>query len=289
MRIEVPQGCALAECVNGATLARIHYTADPLKRPPQYNVVAERRAKGVKEWDRQMEMSEDVYDGLPVFADYCDELTCREALEPSAGGMLFGGWDCGQTLIPAFTLTELSKTFQVRTLLEVVSEGSESMEEFAPRVASALIDLLGDRWEDVQHWADATVDTRNGANKETAAQVARRVCGFALKGASNVWAGRYAAVSWLCRDMIDESTPRYVLDGSRCPVLHQGFKGAYKYNISKMGDQKGPGMVVNDPLKNAFSHVHDSLQYPAMEIKRIVDGRKSASQGKLSRPGVRMY
>jgi hypothetical protein len=276
--MHVPTGCAIADAANDALYARIHYTADPHKRPPHYDVPKRRRADGVREWDRQMEMKEDVYDGLPVFADYIDAVSCpdrlmADPLEPLSGSTFYGGWDCGQTLIPAFVLLELTARLQIRSLYEVVSAGGESMETFAPRVAMECMSIIPKQWDSVEHWGDATVVTRSGSNLETAQMVAKRVAGITIRQASNVWAGRYAAVSWLVRDMIDDTEPRFLIDPNGCPTLRAGFQGAYCWATSKSGDDKGPGVVLNMPKKNSYSHIHDGLQYPAMVLKALIEGR----------------
>ena len=68
--IQPIQGCSLADCHTGALYLSIHYTADPAKRDPLW-ITAEKAAMGdVREWEREMEMSEDVYDGEPVFRDF---------------------------------------------------------------------------------------------------------------------------------------------------------------------------------------------------------------------------
>ena len=265
----------------GARYLRVHYSADPGKNDAW--VAAEKAKTPIKEWLREMEMREDIYDGEPVYGDYVDKWHCMMQdlpITPHHGSIYFGGWDCGQTLVPAFTLLEVTpRPWQVRALLEVISPGAEPMQKFAPRVLAALQKRLPGNWDEVEHWADATVRTQNGSNGETAQQAAKKF-GVRLRPASNEWIGRYGAVTWLLMDSIDVQgpngdvvVPRFVVDGYHCPTLREGFQGAYKLDDSPAGEAVGPGRILKEkPLKNSYSHVHDSLQYAAARVKKLFRG-----------------
>jgi hypothetical protein len=267
---------------------RIHYSADPGKDPAteagaKWYAKEAPPATPVREWLREMEMAEDVYDGEPVFADYRDAWHClspRAPLPIVRGALYFGGWDCGMTNTPAFVLLQVTpQPWQVHALLEVVSPGAEPMEKFAPRVMLALQRRLPGRWDEVEHWGDATVTTMNGANGETAQQAAARH-GVRIRRASNEWAGRYGAVTWLLGDEIDEVTSRFQIDGVHCPTLREGFKGAYRFDESPAGEAIGPGRVLKEkPRKDSYSHVQDALQYAAARVKKLFRSGRFSFQG----------
>lgn len=231
----------------------------------------------MREWAQQMEMREDVYDGEPVFADYSDDFHCPEKYRstglPDMDYLaLVCGIDCGQTLSPAALLYGITKLpYQVHALLEVTSEGGESMETFAPRLLRATQQRLPRQWADVRYVGDATVTQRSGSRGETAQQVAKPILGSAIKPMSNVWPVRYAAMTWLLTDRIDGKA-RFVIDGARCRVFRKAMQGAYQFEISPRGDTVGPGRVLQMPLKNEFSHIADGGQYGAQEIRKFVEG-----------------
>jgi hypothetical protein len=268
------QGFAAETLGNGVRFLAVHYSADPEKGPEW--VAEQRVGVPVNDWDRQMEMREDVYDGKPVYADFIPGFHDRTGLRVLPGSKDFGGWDCGATLIPAYVHLQLTEEKQVQAVLEEVSLGEDAMETFAPKVAEALRELIPERMGDVEHWADATVTQRSGTRKESAAQVAQEH-GFDLYASSNVWAPRWSAVTWLLTDRLPNGEPRFVIDREKCPILYEGFKGAYKFQESPRGDSTGPGMILGMPLKNGFSHVHDALQYPAMRIRRLIEGDVTAT------------
>jgi hypothetical protein len=292
--LEAPVGCAAWISNSGARVLDIHYHCDPEKRTTQWRVTT---SKGVpiREWMREMEKDESIYDGEPVYRDYDDKVHCPAALIYNdipivPGSTYIGGWDCGNTLQPAFVLDQVTPgrpaERQVHTLLEIVAPG-EAMETFAPLVFNTLVQMFPTIWDEVYHVGDQTVTTRQGNNKQSAQDVARRH-GIYIHPMSNQWAGRVGAVVWLLCSWIDQSdpdptkwTPRYYVSGKNCPVLHAGFKGGYRLAIAPRGDTSGPGRILTMPLKNDFSHVHDAKQYAAMKIRELIEGvgkKKKAKQ-----------
>jgi hypothetical protein len=48
----------------------------------------------------------------------------------------------------------------------------------------------------------------------------------------------------------------------KCKVVRKGFNGGYKYRrIQVTGEER----YTDEPMKNAYSHPHDALQYLALE------------------------
>ena len=76
---ELPEGVEIEELchglkmwtnpINGFTILRLHYTADPTKRSPEWKA-EERRKYGEAEWNREMEIMWESLDGRPVYADH---------------------------------------------------------------------------------------------------------------------------------------------------------------------------------------------------------------------------
>jgi hypothetical protein len=257
---------------SGAKYVVIHYTADEDKDSEW----ARTQSAGVpvREWEREMEMRQDVYDGEAVYADYNDSLHSVERLTCDGGGELVGGWDCGQTLRPAFVLLHVSKD-RIQCCLEVVTLTATPMQSFAPLVEKRLemwalsqgLDLWPGR---VRHHGDATVVSRSGSTGESAASVARSFA-FAITPVTNDWDARYSAVAWLLSER-REGQALFQLCRERCPVLREGLKGAYQFQVPRGSEQIGPGRVLRMPLKNSYSHPQDALQYAAVVAKRIVEG-----------------
>ncbi|HWD38857.1 MAG TPA: hypothetical protein VG944_08420 [Fimbriimonas sp.] len=273
-------GFAATTLKGGARYVALHYSADDEKNEAWARAYRQSNSIPQREWDQQMELMEDIYEGKPVYGEYRDSYHCPRGSEPLRiiqGSTLIAGWDCGATLFPAFNLVQIvPKYLQVHAILELTSDGGEPMEAFAPRVMTAIRQLLPGNWADVEHWADTTVTQRNGTNGETAQQVARRF-GFELRPSSNVWEHRLDAVTWNLMRQLDNGHPGFVIDGARCPVLRKAMSGAYKIDVSGSSpDVSGPGTVYRErPLKNQFSHVADANQYALMKVKKLLMPKES--------------
>jgi hypothetical protein len=274
------QGFAAQTLKNGTRHVAIHYSADEEKGPAWVAMMKSRLATegfGERDWQREMELREDIYTGEPVFADYVDSIHCPKALHADSIPILkncqyIGGWDCGQTMQPAFVLVQVTPGGQLHAMMEVLPPTPEAMESFAPRVNQAILKWLPAYWDMIEHVADATVINRSGTDGRSAQQEAARH-GFRLQPASNAWQKRASAVTWALADRIDEQTPRLLISGLDCPVLRAGFQGAYKWEQSSTSDQVGPGRVIKQPLKNGFSHVQDAFQYAALKARMILESK----------------
>lgn len=278
-------GCGLALTESGALYTRIHYLSDPSKRDPGW-ITAGRASMGAREWDREMEMKEDVWDGLPVFPSYNEDITSRlpgwhcpvdfraKAFPVRLDKAVYlGGWDAGQTLRPAFTLAQLvfgetRAQFQLQGLLEVWSDYSLPMETFAPRVAEAIYAHYPEISERIEHFGDETIRNRSGSRGETAQQVAQEH-GFFITPMSNVWNPRRSAVEWFLKRKLDENTPGMVINGHLMRMLRKGFQGAYC--LESKNDAVGETAVLRMPEKNIYSHTHDSWQALCLGAKREVE------------------
>ena len=268
-----PKGCRVTETIGGERFIQIHYTADPEKRSDAWRLDASRGVP-LLQWQREMELSREVFDGVPVYTDYLDAKHCPSQLRGkmlvvSPNARLYGGWDCGSTLTPAFVLCQVVQG-QLQVLMEVISKGGEPMERFAPRVLRAIerYPSMGGRWADVFHVGDYTVGQRSGPTGETSLKVAQKY-GVTIKPISNQWQGRWSAVTWFLVDDIDERTPRFVLSDS-CKLVRTGFLGGYKFQEN-----------LDKPLKNKYSNPHDALQYVAVHTRSMLDpSRTGTSRGR---------
>lgn len=281
----------------GARYLRIPHSADPEKGAEWLAEVQREMADTPTIFRQQILMDETVRDGIPVYAGYVDDLHCpveyqTKSMPLQDGSVIYAGWDCGSTVQPAFCLLEMTPKYQqIKALMEVVSMGGESMSLFVPRVCKTVEFLYPGILKKAWHDADPSARSRSGTDGKTAIQVAREA-GISMRPAiSNAWVPRQSAVATLLADRIEvngQSFPRFVVCGHLCPTMRDGFLGDYKLKISSSGDAKGPGAILGEPVKNLFSHVHDSLQYPSMRIVQAIErltakNRERGDKG-LSRP-----
>lgn len=263
------------EALSGASVVRLHYSAD--SRKDSAWVAKTRRGMPNREWLREMEMDVSQFDGEPVFPEYSEAIHFPPGLKERglplvSGSSYFGGWDCGTGgLDLAFVLIQVTPApHQVHVLWEMVSDGPESMQTFAPRLAEGLRRRFGSIGV-IRHYGDPTGANRQGATGSSGFDEARRF-GFVIRPASNAWHSRQGAVVWALADWIEEDTPRMLISGMDCPTLVDGLRGAYQWRRSASGAANGPGRVLLQPLKNSYSHVNDALQYGLLAVKGFVTG-----------------
>lgn len=260
----------------GVRVLRVHYSADDEKRSAEW-VENAKRGMPIKEFLREYEMVDTIYDGEAVFPEFSDSIHLgpdmrfkTESIPLMDGAIYIGGWDCSTSTINlAFTMLQITvNPFQVHCIFEMVSEGGESMETFCPRLRKTLHDRYAGYVAQMVHYGDPMGGARCATGK-TAFQIAAEH-GFVIRPSTNAWHVRQDAVVWHLLNWIDESTPRFLVSERDCPTVVEGLRGAYQWRTSKQGDQEGAGRVLLEPIKNFYSHVADALQYALVASKRHI-------------------
>lgn len=264
---------------NGTAYHVVHYSADPEK---DHEWAAD-TMRGIppREWRREMELDEDVSDGIPYWENYVDSLHCVKKGRPIPvleGSRYLGGWDCGTARMPAFACCQITpKSRQLQWLFEVVPQTPMAMRTFAPIVRRRLQALLPGVWGQVKHVGDATVTTLSGAEERSAQDVAREY-GFNIQPVSNSVDLRERAVIDFLTDYCSQDgpsqnwVPRMVYSEEGCPVLVAGMRGKYCVQPKASGDVSGAGAEYGQPAKNFYSHVNDSHQYPCVYLHKVFFG-----------------
>lgn len=274
---------------SGTRFLALHYTAD--KNKDSDWVTKHKAGMDAEEWDREMELRENVWAGERVFKAYNDSFHCPAwtseiEIKVLPGCHYIAGWDGGASLAPACVLGQLRPIlvdgnplpeWRLYILLEVFLEGAWSMEEFAPIVRDRLKEWSPEYAKKIRHVGDPTLMQRAGTDKRTAAEVALNY-GFAISPSTNEWEVRRSAVSWHLQRKLSDGRAGYIVNGPKCPTLKSGFEGAYRYQKKSTADATGPGMVLNMPEKNAWSHVHDANEYLSIFAKTIIEGSGETKQ-----------
>lgn len=202
-----------------------------------------------------------VHDGKPVYGEWNDTIHVR-AVPPLKGVPLRLGFDFGLT--PAVVITQTD----VRGRLIVHDElcGNDiGIRSFVREVVIPyLMREYPDWWADKQTMIECFGDP---AGKQKA-QTDERSCfqevdeaGLSIRAAqTNAFLPRRDAVAWFLTRLAD-GQPTFLLN-KKCAVLRKGFNGGYKFRrIQVTGEER----YTEEPLKNAYSHPHDALQYVATE------------------------
>jgi hypothetical protein len=191
--------------------------------------------------------------GKPVYPEYNDTLHCKKVL-PNPSLPILVGMDFGLT--PAAVLAQrVPGSGQLQVFDELVSEHLGAV-NFAKELARKLKAEYPGR--PVRGWGDPA-----GTGES---QVDERTCYDALaaggletitEAPTNDPVRRQEAVRGLLGRLGFTGHPAIIID-PKCKVLRKGFMGGYcRARVKVAGDER----YHDKPVKNAFSHVHDGLQY----------------------------
>lgn len=193
--------------------------------------------------------------GKPVYKDFEDsEHTAITALQPPAGLPVIIGLDQGLTPAAAFTYQAMDGTL---CIFDEISTEDCSLKEFAE---SYLWPKINAKYPWIKKNFVCVIDpaaAQRSMNDAKAGLEILKEAGLPVKLAkSNSPVERREAVTHflLLRNKFKLSP--------ECHMLRRGFISEYKYEERRAlsGER-----FKDKPLKNMYSHVHDALQYAAME------------------------
>lgn len=124
---------------NGFAVLKLHYSADPAKRTPEWKQAAS-KAMPLRGWKQEYEIAFDAPAGRPVF----EEFSAAEMVRPFPvlpGARLLRGWDFGW-IAPAAVFCQLD--VWGRLLVHDCLLGDRTLlDQFAPMVKARSLELLG--------------------------------------------------------------------------------------------------------------------------------------------------
>lgn len=198
-------------------------------------------------------------DGKPVYPEWNDKYHVAEReLEPILGYPVVLGFDFGLT--PACTIAQMSPKGQVLILDELVSEDM-GIRQFFGEVVLPLLNTKyrGFRLEGV---GDPAGVNRSQTDEKTCFEELA-LMGFNCDPAdSNEFVKRRESVAFFLQRMT--SSGPGMLVSPNCKTLIKGFRGGYRYERLKVS---GSARFKDRPVKDRFSHPHDSLQYVCLHMR----------------------
>jgi hypothetical protein len=212
-----------------------------------------------------------VRSGRPVYRDYNDAVHCsKEELKPQAGVPIIIGVDCGLT--PAAAFCQYTPTGQLLVFDEICTEDCSLQTFFNDLVWPKL------RSEYSNFNFYVVIDpaaVNRSQNDAKAAYEMVKEAGMPYRTAkTNALQPRKEAVTYFLRRQ-----GGFVLS-PKCKVLRKGFISEYKFEQIRAA-QSTDIMFKEKPEKNFFSHIHDGLQYAALEAAggriRVAMNRASAA------------
>lgn len=236
----------------------LHYTADPLKRSPEYKESI-KNSMPLQEYLREYELHWDTFSGQPVFPEFAKIHITADKPEPVAGLPMLAGVDWGLT--PAFVIGQLSEG--VLTIFEEITEINMGAERFIEKVVEHIrlkYPTCSDLKKNWLLFADPAGQTKSQTDEATCFQVASKY--FNVIPGPMAWEERRNAVSFYL-NKLEHGQPAFQIYGRWCPVLIKGFEGGYRFNDKHIDIE--PNKL--RPIKDVHSHPHDALQYLCAGVK----------------------
>ena len=240
----------------------LHYTADPLKRAASYKESI-RSSMPVMEYLREYELHWDTFEGFPVFPEFSKLHLLQQEPYPQPGIPMLIGFDFGLT--PACVIGQMQEDQLV--IFEEIVEVNMGATRFYEKVASH-IKLYYPAFSDLRkNWlcfVDPAGFQRSQSDESTCVQA---LCGsdgrgFVPRPGPIAWELRRKNVASMLQKMT-KSGPSFQISARGCPTLVKGFEGGYRFS-EKSADIEPTKLR---PVKDAFSHPHDALQYLVSGIK----------------------
>ena len=267
---ELPEGIPIEEpChglkawtnpINGFRVVRLHYSADPVKRRPEWRE-AEKKKYGISEWNREYEIIWESVEGKAVYGDWwsAEFHIAKQPLGWSSKYPVLRGWDFG--LNGACIFAQLFPHMRLFVMREAIGVdiGFERFVEEAHRVSNEW--FPGAMFIE---FIDPTGRYRIGKDETTYARIltdpplkARKI----IAGANDM-ASRIKGVTDFLKDNV-KGLPCYVVDKS-CDSFIKGFNGGYHYSFDRLGRLK------DKPEKNhPFSDIHDANAYLCSKVRNV--------------------
>jgi len=242
---------------NGYCVVDLHYTANPAKRGREWRE-AVKSSMPEHQFNMEYEKSWHAYSGMPVYPDYQAGFhSTRESLEVDPSLPILCGVDFGLT--PAIVLTQLWGT-QLRIFKEFI-ETNGSVKKLGP----VVIQWLKVHYPDalaldgmLYTFIDPAGVRRSEADENTALNELVKAGFKGVRSGPVDWESRRSAVENYLLRVNRHGAGLYVSERD-CPITHEGFKGAYRYADSTAEVEQNK----TRPIKNAWSHPHDAVQYVA--------------------------
>lgn len=208
-----------------------------------------------------------VRSGRPVYKMYNDSVHCAKShIEPLKGVPLIIGMDLG--LNPAATFCQLSPMGQFLVLDEIATADC-SIQEFC---ADYLWPKIRNEYSKLDFYVvlDPAAVGRSQNDKVAAFEVVRDAgLPFRLAKTNNPMARRESVIDFL------RKVDGFLLD-PQCQVLRKGFISEYKFEKIRAAQSE---MFKEKPEKNFWSHIHDALQYTALEVAAAKGRKKAMKRG----------
>jgi len=279
--VEIMQGLRARMNDNGVSFLELHYSADPDKCSEEW-LLHEQAGNPSANWDREYELAWRVAMGSAVYRGiFNPEVHIGTDLPFDKKRKLVVAWDFGRD--PCCTFHQLTRDGRWFQIAECIAPERMAVESFMPYYFSFLDDRFGRLEKPPDHVADPAGWAAGVASEKGALEVLRSAGVFPFRGEKEYSKRLESVVWWL--NQSPGGIPRYQIDRKWNPVTLEGFISGYQYPRIR-----GTEGLHHLPLKNEYSHPHDTVQYAAFAMFLNQRGelleREMKSIPRRRKPGV---
>jgi hypothetical protein len=256
---------------SGVYVLRVHYTADPDKRGPEWQAEA-RRGMTESAWQQEMEINDRVKKGKPWYPEFrYDYHVAKSPIVPIGGRTVFVGWDYGQTFNPATVYCQTTALGQLMVLSALYGMDA-GLHPFAKAVQGRMGEYYGHPFS---HIGDPAGNNRSPNDERSATTILKEEYAMNVQPGPVAFGTRSEAIRKLLTSTTSDGGPMLLLD-PRCTHLIGAFTGGY------CRKQVG-NVMLEEPDKNEYSHEMDALGYVAASI--FTSKPKDKGWGSMSKAG----
>jgi hypothetical protein len=254
---------------DGVHVLRIHYTADPGKRSPEWKEQA-MQATTQQDWAQEMEIDWTVVHGVPWYPEFSTDLhVSKQYLIPIPSAPVIAGIDYGLTPATVFIQTTAHGQIlvhhpELQSWDSGIYRHGQLMKAAAQYFPNSTI-----------HWYGDPAGNQRAQNDErTCVQELRESYGINVMNGPVAAAQRDIPIRKALTTLLHGGKPQLLID-PRCTWLIEALKGGYR--------RKQINDVVLDELDdNEYTHIVDALGYA---VSRINYGGEQPLKGSLPKLG----
>lgn len=246
---------------NKFLIYELHYTADPEKRHAEYRESI-KNSMPVQEYLREYELHWDTFSGQPVYPEFGKLHIISEKPEPNPSLPMLIGFDWGRT--PAAVVGQFEDG--ILTIFREYQTIDRGAKRFLEEIVVPDISLRFRSHNDLKKkwiaFGDPAGMNKNDTDENTCFLEASKF--FNITPGPIAWEQRRnSVVDFLIR--LNKGIACFQLYAKEAPMLVKGFEGGYRFDDKTIDIE--PTKL--RPIKNAYSHTHDALQYLCSGVKQI--------------------
>jgi hypothetical protein len=266
-------GFTVSENALGATVVRLHYSADEDKNPltdkgAKWYEQMRRLYPDENKWAQEFEISWFVAQGARVYPEFTETLHCRP-LELRRRKVILRAWDFGY-LAPACLIAQIDERDRLCILREIIGH-EETTKQFAEKVIARCADWYPLHQPGYQDYCDPAGQQRKSTAEQSETQDVEVLKNLGIYPQwKHGWTRKHGrALVHQLLVLRSDNTPGLYIDGEKCPILMQGFLGKYVFPPRKGGQVSDEPEEDNHPWADAHAALRYLVtnQYNALGLK----------------------